>query len=230
MHVRENNLVSQTVANPNLLALTNIMTQFKVDSLNFPEEQKPVSQEKEKKAEKPKKEATVSKVSPALENFSRVKFVVGLITKIYKHETADKLYCEEIDIGSEVRKIASGLVPFYPDPNVLLNKRVLVVANLKEKKLVGFPSHGMVLCTSNSDKSSVKILDPPTDANLGDVVTVDGLGSTDWDGGAKKITTSWEEVAKLLKTDSNGVAKLGDLELKVNGKTMKSEITNGTIS
>jgi hypothetical protein len=44
---------------------------------------------------------------------------VGVITKVWKHETADKLYCEEIDVGeAEPRQIASGLVPYYTEEQV----------------------------------------------------------------------------------------------------------------
>jgi len=46
-----------------------------------------------------------------LVHFSRMKFIVGQIKNAYKHKDADKLYCEEIDIGeSKPRNIASGLV------------------------------------------------------------------------------------------------------------------------
>jgi len=63
---------------------------------------------------------------------------------------------------------------------------------LKEKKLVGFPSHGMVLCVSTPDKSQVKILEPPQNAKIGDIVTVDGLTNTDYEVGVKKLMDSWD--------------------------------------
>lgn len=40
----------------------------------------------------------------------KLEFKVGVITKVWNHPEADKLYCEEIDVGEEsVRQIASGL-------------------------------------------------------------------------------------------------------------------------
>ena len=71
---------------------------------------------------------------------------MGKITKVWAHETADKLFCEEIDIGEESgpRSIASGLRPFYKAEE-MVGKMVLVLANLKARALVGFKSHGMVL-------------------------------------------------------------------------------------
>jgi len=38
---------------------------------------------------------------------------------------------------------------------------VLVMANLKPRKLAGFESNGMVVCASNGDHSAVEILRPP---------------------------------------------------------------------
>lgn len=112
----------------------------------------------------------------------------------------------------------------------MMNKRVLVFANLKEKKLVGFPSHGMVMCVCNEDRSKVNILEPPKDANIGDVVTINGLDKTEFDGGAKKITSSWDYVSKLLKTNKDGVAQFNGVDLVVGGNTMNSEIKDGNIS
>jgi len=68
------------------------------------------NKKKDKKEKEPKKEAENSKSND--ENlFSYFKLVVGEIKKVWKHEKADKLFCEEIDIGNgEIRKIASGLV------------------------------------------------------------------------------------------------------------------------
>ena len=50
-------------------------------------------------------------------------------------------------------------------------RRVLVLANLKAKKLGGFPSQGMVLCASNDAHDVVKFVDPPADAPIGALVS-----------------------------------------------------------
>lgn len=100
---------------------------------------------------------------------------VGLIRKVWVHPKADKLYCEEIEVGKdEVRKISSGLRPYFKLEE-LENRRVLVLCNLKEKSLVEFKSHGMVLCASSDDHSVVKFLEPPADAPIGERVKFEGL-------------------------------------------------------
>jgi aminoacyl tRNA synthase complex-interacting multifunctional protein 1 len=61
----------------------------------------------------------------------KLEFKVGLITKVWVHPDADKLYCEEIDVGeTEPRLIASGLRKHY-SLEEMLGSRVIVVANLK---------------------------------------------------------------------------------------------------
>jgi glutamyl-tRNA synthetase len=77
---------------------------------------------------------------------------VGEIKRVWEHEEADKLFCEEIDVGEdEPRQIASGLRP-YMKAEDLQGRKVLVLCNLKARNLVGFPSHGMV-----SDESEVAL-------------------------------------------------------------------------
>lgn len=95
---------------------------------------------------------------------------VGKIVKVSPHESANKLYCEEIDVGEEIpRPIASGLVPYYTLEE-MENRRVLVLCNLKPRSLVGFKSNGMVLCASTTDENGnhkVEFIDPPSDAAIG---------------------------------------------------------------
>ena len=108
----------------------------------------------------------------------KLEFKVGIITKVWNHETAEKLYCEEIDVGeAEPRQIASGLRPHFTLEQ-MQGQRLLVVANLKAKKLVGFKSHGMVLCAAQpKDDGSelVEFVEPPESAKVGEVVTFEGL-------------------------------------------------------
>lgn len=87
---------------------------------------------------KPAKDNSSNKKAPAavvdrdLPDICKLEFKVGLITKVWIHPDADKLYCEEIDCGEAggPRQIASGLRKHY-GVEEMLGKRVLVVANLK---------------------------------------------------------------------------------------------------
>jgi len=101
-----------------------------------------VKQEKQKKPKKPKKKKTPPSQPPAVEiDISKLNILVGVINKAYPHEdpTAEKLFCEEIEVGEdEPRQIASGLRDHYTVDD-LVGRRVCVLANLKTRKLRGFP-------------------------------------------------------------------------------------------
>lgn len=109
----------------------------------------------------------------------KLEFKVGQITKVWVHPDADKLYCEEIDCGEDKpRQIASGLRPHYTLEE-MEGRRLLVVSNLKTKKLAGFPSQGMVLCATttspDTNKEQVEFIEPPAEAPLGEIITFTGL-------------------------------------------------------
>jgi len=136
-----------------------------------------VSQDTPKASES---KATTSDESPKSNSnsidISKLDIRVGVIKRAWEHTEAEKLFCEEIDLGEPTgpRSIASGLRQHYKVED-LIGRRVLVLANLKERKLVGFPSHGMVLCSSSEDGTIVRFVDPPSDAVIGERVICQGF-------------------------------------------------------
>ena len=160
---------------------------------------------------------------------------VGRITKVWTHEEADKLYCEEIDVGEdEPRQIASGLRPYLKEED-LDGRMVLVLCNLKARKLAGFPSHGMVLCASNEDHTDVKLVSVPVDAKIGERVTVPGF---DFEGeeatpfaenkiGKKKV---FEKLSPFLKTSEFGVPEFAGRPILTSAGVCTSPISNGSVS
>ena len=100
-----------------------------------------------RKKEKKAAEAAASKAgNDDQPEFTKMDIRVGKIVKVWDHETADKLFCEQIDVGEETgpREIASDLKGHYTLEE-MQDKEVLVVCNLKAAKIVGFTSNGMVL-------------------------------------------------------------------------------------
>ena len=105
----------------------------------------------------------------------RIDLRVAEIVRIERHPKADKLYIETLEIAGEERVIVSGLVPHYKEEE-LLGKRIIVVYNLKEAKLRGVASKGMLLAASqkNADGSeTVEVLDAGS-APTGSRVTIEG--------------------------------------------------------
>lgn len=84
------------------------------------------------------------------DDFARLDLRMGTIKVAEKVPKADKLLRLEIDLGFEQRQILSGVAE-QMKPEELVGKRVVVVANLKPRKLRGFESQGMVLMAENRD-------------------------------------------------------------------------------
>ena len=189
--------------------------------------QEEVPSEKKQKKKK-KKKSPPQDTTPVEMDISKLEIRVGVIQEAWEHEEADKLFCEKIDIGEEEpRQIASGLRAYYKAED-LIGRRVCVLANLKTRKLVGFPSHGMVLCASNND--SVAFVNPPDDAEIGERVECagfEGEPATENAVGKKKIL---EKVFPDLMTDSNGVASYKGIPLTAGSGSCVAEIPDAQVS
>ena len=73
---------------------------------------------------------------------------------------AKKLLKLQLDLGYEKRQVVSGIAKFY-QPEDLIGKKVIVVANLAPAKLCGEESNGMILA-SGEEQVRVVFLDPDT--------------------------------------------------------------------
>jgi len=80
----------------------------------------------------------------SFEDFQKIDLRVAKIITAEKIEGSEKLLRLEIDLGNEKRQIIAGIGKFYK-PEILINKEIIVVANLEPKKLMGFESQGMLL-------------------------------------------------------------------------------------
>lgn len=93
---------------------------------------------------------------------------VGRIIKAWRHEEADSLYVEEVDVGeAEPRIICSGLVKYIPI-DFIQDKKVVVLANLKPRNMRGVKSSGMLLAASDASHENVELLEPPEGSVVGE--------------------------------------------------------------
>lgn len=142
--------------------------------------------------------------------FTMIDMRVGKIVKAWPHPEADSLFCEEIDVGEDMpRQIASGLRAYYKQED-LVDRRIVVICNLKPTKLRGFLSAGMVLCAKTEDPESgekkVEFVDVPAGAKVGERLFVQDLtGDLATPNQVKKLK-AWEKTAEKLLADSNGIA------------------------
>ncbi|MHA5180626.1 methionine--tRNA ligase [Oenococcus oeni] len=86
------------------------------------------------------------------DDFAKLRLIAGKIKSGEILKNSKKLIKWQIDDGSEDgRQILSGIREWYPDPSVLVGKKIAIVANLKARKMAGEISQGMILCAENSD-------------------------------------------------------------------------------
>lgn len=81
----------------------------------------------------------------SFEEFKKADLRIGKIKNVEEVEGLDKLYKLEVDLGeSQPRTILAGVKEFF-QPDKLLGKLVVVIANLEPKEVRGVSSEGMLL-------------------------------------------------------------------------------------
>jgi methionyl-tRNA synthetase len=91
-----------------------------------------------------------------IDDFLKVELRVGEIKVAERIPKADKLLRFEIDLGEEKpRQILAGLAEYY-EPETLVGRRVVVVANLKPRMMRGLESQGMICAASLEDGTGEK--------------------------------------------------------------------------
>lgn len=78
------------------------------------------------------------------DDFDKLDLRVGTILSAEKHPKADKLLVFQVQMGTEKRQVISGVAQYFK-PEECVGKKVVVVANLKPRKLRGLESNGMLL-------------------------------------------------------------------------------------
>ena len=91
----------------------------------------------------------VAKSTIQYDDFAKIDLKVGTIVAAEKVEKADKLLKLQIDLGFETRTIVSGIALHY-QPEAIVGKQVVVVANLAPRKMRGIESNGMILMAEDA--------------------------------------------------------------------------------
>lgn len=100
----------------------------------------------------------------SIDEFARMELKVAEVIAAEKMPKADKLLILKLKVGEEERTVVAGLAQYY-EPETLVGKKIVIVANLKPAKLRGVMSQGMVLAASCGDR--VEILTLPDDMPSG---------------------------------------------------------------
>ena len=110
----------------------------------------------------PEEENIPLELKPEIEydEFDKIDFRVGTILSAEKHPKADKLLVFQVKMGTEKRQIISGVAEDFT-PEEMVGKKVIVVANLKPRKLRGLESKGMLLFAENGKRCEIVTTEAP---------------------------------------------------------------------
>ena len=87
----------------------------------------------------------------SIEDFAKVQLRVGQIVEAEKVKGSRKLIKLMVNLGSETRQVVAGIAEAY-EPEALINKKIVLVANLKPAKLMGIESNGMIVAATADGK------------------------------------------------------------------------------
>jgi methionyl-tRNA synthetase len=89
-----------------------------------------------------------------IDDFAKVDLRVAQILVAERVPKADKLLRLEVDLGYEKRQILAGIAQYY-EPEKLIGRKIVIVANLAPRKMRGLESNGMLLAASLPDGAPV---------------------------------------------------------------------------
>jgi len=88
------------------------------------------------------------------DDFAKLDLRTATVLAAEPHPNADRLLKLQIDLGDQQRQICAGLRQYY-DPDQLVGRQIVVVANLQPRKIRGEDSNGMLLAASTMEGEQV---------------------------------------------------------------------------
>lgn len=112
----------------------------------------------------------LTKPAIAIDDFDKVELKVAEVITVQKLKGADKLLQFRLDAGdADHRQILSGIAKWYPEPEELIGKKVIIVGNLKPRKLRGEMSQGMLLSAEHDGQ--VQLITVPDNMVNGSLIS-----------------------------------------------------------
>jgi methionyl-tRNA synthetase len=104
-----------------------------------------------KKANEAAGQATVPAKNPvSYDDFSKMDLRTATVLEAEKVPKTTKLLKLRVDCGIDTRTIVSGIAEYF-DPESLIGRRILIIANLEPRKIKGIESKGMILTAEDKD-------------------------------------------------------------------------------
>jgi len=116
------------------------------------------------------KKEKIMKLKETIEfdEFSKIDLRIATVIEAENVPESEKLLKLIVDTGIDKRVILSGISKYYK-PEDILNKQVMILVNLKPRKMIGIESQGMLLLAENPD-GSLRLMHPDTKATNGSVI------------------------------------------------------------
>jgi methionine--tRNA ligase beta chain len=156
---------------------------------------------------------------------------VGKIVTVGHHPEADGLFHLTIDVGKgETRSVCAGLRKFLSDDE-MKERKVILICNLKPRKLRGIDSEAMCLAGSivggDGDKETVEPLAPPSASAPGTLISVDGLeGERTVTDGKFVNGKTWDKVVARFSI-KDGVACYDGRPMLASGAAIRCALADG---
>ncbi|RMH80358.1 MAG: methionine--tRNA ligase subunit beta [Acidobacteria bacterium] len=93
-----------------------------------------------------------------IEDFLKLDIRLAKVLWAERVEGSEKLLRLGVSLGQEERELVAGIAKHY-SPEELIGKKILVLANLKPRKIFGIESQGMVLALSDGESLSLIVPD-----------------------------------------------------------------------
>ena len=184
-------------------------------------------QKKEKKEKKQPPKLLPTEEQAAFFN-EKIELRVAKIVKVENNPEGEKLYIETLDDGSGTERIIQSGLRDYLKPEELLEKNIILAANLAPRKMRGIESHGMLLAADYRDADGndrVEPLEAP-DAVPGTKVVLEGSDPKF----EKPQEISADDFFKVRIDVVDGKVMVGGVKLCVDGKAIETKFTkNGEV-
>lgn len=155
------------VQNKKLNAFTHLIQRVEAEKVQAMIEDSKTSMPKPASAPAATTASTATNGQIEIDDFNKIDLRVAKVIHAQEVEGSDKLLQLTVSIGSEQKNIFAGIKKSYK-PEQLIGKQVLIVANLKPRKMKFGLSEGMVLCASEGEQ--LFVLSPDGTASVGSKV------------------------------------------------------------
>jgi methionine--tRNA ligase beta chain len=105
----------------------------------------------------------------SIDDFKKIELKTAKIIRAERVEGSEKLLKLRVALGDEERQIVAGIGKYY-EPDDLVSRNIIIVANLEPKTLAGEESQGMLLAATDSVSGEPVIISPVKETATGSII------------------------------------------------------------